>query len=145
FVRAITGIDYMNVRREVRSDKLRYPGRMMPNNKGIDLHCFQHANGIEDRFPLRHAAPRSGKADDVCAQPACCKLEGNSRAGRIFEEKIRDRPAFEQFLLVKWLCTLQQLYVMIAAIEQVRNGFDRQRFNAEKVLTVRNCWSFAVR
>src|SRR3546814_20654435 len=72
----------------------------MADDDRVGAHRVQRHRGVDQRFALLHARLRGVHVDDVGAEPLARDLEGEERAGRIFEKGVDDGKSGERIVML---------------------------------------------
>ena len=98
---------------------------------------------MKDRVQTSSAETRGGgdvHVDDVGPQPLGRHLETGAGARGVFEEEVDDGAACQQ--VAPFVDGPVLVDVRLRKVEQARNGFRRQTFNAEQVVQPRHARAF---
>src|SRR5687767_3594034 len=93
-VHAVAGVD--DVRLDPLSEKLRRAGRAVPDDHHVDPHRFEILRGIDQGLALGHAGAGGRDVHRIRGEPLLGELEGDPRAGGVFEEQVDDRGAAQR-------------------------------------------------
>ena len=130
-VAAVTGIDDVDVGRNVLRDQIRCAGFTVAHHENVGSHSAQIGDGVEQGFAFRGGGACNVEVDDVGAQALGGDLKGGAGAGGVFKKQVENAFAAQERDFFD-LAVIDRDEVG-RGVENVRQGRFGQAFNRQQV------------